>query len=168
MAGSNVVIIFCSHNGSTEKLALAAAVGAVQARANIRLRRLPDVEAEQTIECERMNREYVAPRERDVEWADAIILATPARLGASSAEWKGYVESLAPLGAHGKLGNKLGMAIGPEACVEESLCDAVAQLGLIVVPAENAAADAVERARLCGRRVGEMALEMKTSSPPGR
>ena len=38
MQDMNVLVVFCSRTGRTEKLALAAAVGAVQARANIRLR----------------------------------------------------------------------------------------------------------------------------------
>ena len=37
-----LLVIFSSLCGNTERLALAAAVGAVQARANIRMRRLPD------------------------------------------------------------------------------------------------------------------------------
>ena len=42
MQDVNIVVTFYSLHGLTEKLALAAAVGAVQGRANIRLRRLPD------------------------------------------------------------------------------------------------------------------------------
>ena len=46
MSPINVLVIFSCRSGSTEKLALAAAVGAVQARANIRLRLLPDTAGE--------------------------------------------------------------------------------------------------------------------------
>jgi hypothetical protein len=59
----------------TEKLALAAAVGAVQARANIRMRRLPDNSAEINETLARMRREYVAPMPADAIWADAVIIA---------------------------------------------------------------------------------------------
>src|SRR5215831_10730701 len=73
----NILVIFYSCCGQTEKLALAAAVGAVQARANIRLRRLPD-SGEQIPECSetlaRMRREYVPPTHTDVVWADAVII----------------------------------------------------------------------------------------------
>ena len=73
----NVLVIFYSCRGATEKLALAAAVGAVQARANIRLRRLTD-DGGQSAECEealaRMRREYVPPAQADVVWADAVIV----------------------------------------------------------------------------------------------
>src|SRR5262249_15624328 len=73
----NVLVIFSSNCGKTEKLALAAAVGAVQARANIRLRRLTD-SGEDIPECiatlTRMRKEYVPPKEADVIWADAVII----------------------------------------------------------------------------------------------
>ncbi len=73
----NVLVIFSCNSGATEELALAAAVGAVQARANIRMRRLPD-SGEDIPECrealERMRREYVPPAKADVVWADAVII----------------------------------------------------------------------------------------------
>ena len=73
MSPVNVLVIFSSTSGTTEKLALAAAVGAVQARANIRMRRLED-SGEENPECARMRREYVQPKEADVRWADAVIV----------------------------------------------------------------------------------------------
>jgi hypothetical protein len=71
----NVLVIFSSSTGTTEKLALAAAVGAVQARANIRLRRLPDHSLGDGEELLRMRREYVTPKSSDTAWADAVIIA---------------------------------------------------------------------------------------------
>lgn len=93
----NAVITFYSRRGRTEKLALAAAVGAVQARANIRLRRLPETADEAAIAADpewrenhaRMNREYIAPREIDADWADVVILALPQGFDA-----RDYVDSL--------------------------------------------------------------------------
>src|SRR6516225_10910269 len=70
----NVLVIFESCSGATEKLALAAAVGAVQARANIRMRRLPDNSTESNETLSRMRREYVAPTSADTLWADAVII----------------------------------------------------------------------------------------------
>ena len=77
----NVLVIFSSSSGRTEKLALAAAVGAVQARANIRLRRLPDDSAESGADLARMRREYVPPTQADTLWADAIIVGQNGRIG---------------------------------------------------------------------------------------
>lgn len=71
----NVLVIFSSCDGTTEKLALAAAVGAVQARASIRLRRLPDQSQGNGEEILRMRREYVPPTGSDTAWADAVIIA---------------------------------------------------------------------------------------------
>jgi hypothetical protein len=70
----NVLVIFDSCSGATETLALAAAVGAVQARANIRMRRLPDHSSESNETLGRMRREYVPPTAADTHWADAVII----------------------------------------------------------------------------------------------
>jgi len=100
---THVLVVFYSRCGTTEKLALAAAVGAVQARANIRLRRLPDVTevAQCREEIARMRREYVAPAEGDVLWADAIIFLLPPELDASSAECAVYLDLLRRLNKTG-------------------------------------------------------------------
>ena len=71
----NVLVIFSSCTGETEKLALAAAVGAVQCRANIRMRRLPDQSSGNGEDLLRMRREYVPPTAKDTVWADAVIIA---------------------------------------------------------------------------------------------
>jgi hypothetical protein len=77
MTPVNVLVVFYSCCGKTEKLALAAAVGAVQARASIRLRRLTD-QNEDIPECRealaRMRREYVPPTTADTLWADAVLV----------------------------------------------------------------------------------------------
>jgi len=98
-----VLVVFYSRCGTTEKLALAAAVGAVQARANIRLRRLTDVTevAQCRDEIARMRKEYVAPAEGDVLWADAIIFLLPPELDASSAECAVYLDLLRSLNKAG-------------------------------------------------------------------
>ena len=73
----NVLVIFYCCSGETESLALAAAVGAVQARGSIRMRRLTDG-GEDIPECRdalsRMRREYIPPAAADVLWADAVIV----------------------------------------------------------------------------------------------
>ena len=78
MNAVNVLIIFSSRSGRTERLALAAAVGAVQARASIRIRRLSETEedsGELGPALARMRREYVSPTRTDTIWADAVIIA---------------------------------------------------------------------------------------------
>ena len=95
----NVVVVFYSRYGATEQLALAAGVGAVQAHANIRLRRLKDLADPETIahdprwveNLERMNRDYIAPREIDVDWAEVLLVAS---CPDSLRETEQYVEAL--------------------------------------------------------------------------
>jgi hypothetical protein len=58
-----------------EHLALAAAVGAVQARAGIRLRRIVNPGETVFAGTERLDQDYVPPRESDTVWADGFVLA---------------------------------------------------------------------------------------------
>lgn len=95
----NVVVVFYSRYGNTEQLALAAGVGAIQAHANIRVRRLKDLTDPETIARDlrwtenlaRMNRDYIAPREIDVDWADVILVVS---CPDSLRETEQYVEAL--------------------------------------------------------------------------
>jgi len=95
----NVVVVFYSRYGDTERLALAAGVGAIQAHANIRMRRLKDMADDEIIACdprwtenlERMNRDYIAPREIDVDWAEVILVASCPN---SLRETEQYIEAL--------------------------------------------------------------------------
>jgi len=97
----NALVVFYSRHGETERLALAAGVGAVQARANIRLRRLKDLADPATIasdpvwteNLERMLPDYIAPREIDADWADVILTAS---CPASPTEMEEYLKSLKP------------------------------------------------------------------------
>ena len=151
----NVLITFYCLDGATEKLALAAAVGAVQGRAAIRLRRLNPQPGESITE-ERLNREYVAPKEADARWADAIVLGTPAGLSASSPVLNEYFGLLRNAEVRGKLGATIVAGAAPEA-----LQRAMTGLGFHVVPLERAV-DSVDGARLLGRRVAELAAQSKS------
>ena len=99
LAPVNVVVVFYSRYGETERLALAAALGAVQARANIRLRRLKDLADAATIErdprwtesLERMLADYIPPRKIDADWADVILVASSPD---SPAEMEQYLKAL--------------------------------------------------------------------------
>ena len=115
-----VLVIFYSRSGTTEQLALAAAVGAVQERGLIRLRRLPDANPAKVIEefpqageaLVRMHKEYIAPAESDILAADAIIFAIPPDLKTSE-DWKEHLNLLARLRAEGKLEGKLVLPLVP-------------------------------------------------------
>ena len=124
---ANVLVIFYSRYGETEKLALAAGVGAIQMRANIRLRRLPDLTDAETIgrdarwseNLARMTKDYIAPREIDVAWAEVLILAAPRD---RSAEMEQYLAS-----AGDSLKGKLAAVLGTFGAAAE-------RAGLIIVP----------------------------------
>jgi multimeric flavodoxin WrbA len=154
-----VVVTFYSRGGSTETLATAAAVGAVQARAGIRMRRLPDLDPAVTLRrfpqhgetLRRMHKEYVAPREADVLAAAVLIVASPPDLTPSSEEWTAYLEQLTRLGAEGKLRGKVGAVVdnGPACGAFSSIMQ---QLGIALVPPiAGAAGDDVARAVALGR-----------------
>jgi hypothetical protein len=163
MQDVNVMVVFYSRFGSTERLALAAAVGAVQGRANIRLRRLPDTAGEETIASveewrenrSRMNREYVAPRESDVLWADAVMVGMPDGSDTISAEFQRYFDSI------GKIERKIGASF-MYGFWTASLNDAMGRAGFTTVPV-IAEADALETARVQGRRVAAAARGLKAA-----
>jgi hypothetical protein len=123
---ANVLVVFYSRRGKTETLALAAGVGAIQARANIRLRRLADGASPEAIardpewseNLERMKKDYIAPREIDAQWANVVILAAPKD---STAEMEQYLESAG------------GLLKGKRAAVLGVFQEAAAGAGLRVV-----------------------------------
>jgi hypothetical protein len=86
----NVLVIFHSDDADGEKLALDLALGAVQAKCDIRLRFLGSAEPQNGI-----HKGYVAPRARDLEWADALVLAIAPRSFALRAEVQEFLGRLA-------------------------------------------------------------------------
>jgi NAD(P)H dehydrogenase (quinone) len=164
----NVLVVFYSRYGKAERLALAAGLGAIQAKANIRLRRVPDLADEATITAdaswaenrERMKLDYVAPREADAPWADVIFLVTPID---TAAEIDRY---LAALHAHGPYPGKIAAPFCPgnRAQTVAQLYVGAACLGMTVVPMAATTGYAVEVARTYGRRVTEMARALKAKS----
>jgi hypothetical protein len=163
MQDIHTLVTFSSRTGVTEKLALAAALGAVQARALIRLRWLRENVDDSTIDGVpewrenrvRMAKEYIAPREIDFLWADVLVLAMPARDGESSPEWNTYLDGLRVVQSNGKVAT--AFTTGNDS-VLVSLCDVLAGLDLILVPP-----DPTSTALLHGRKVTEAARALKQS-----
>jgi NAD(P)H dehydrogenase (quinone) len=164
MSDVNVLVVFYSRYGTAERMALAAGVGAIQARANIRLRRVADQADAKTIDAtpawrenlDRMNRDYVAPRPADPQWADVIVLATPAD---SCAEIESFCASLPATSMTGKIAAPL--APGDEESVLRPIYAAAACAGLFVVPAKTESGDPITAAREFGQRITEMARSLK-------
>ena len=177
MAVANVLIVFYSRNGSTEKMAQAVAEGALAAGADVRLRRArdfvgPDVMAKApgwAENSERMHAQYPAPTSEDAEWADGIIFGTPTRFGNASAELKAYIDSLGGLWFQGKLNGKVGSAFtststphGGNETTILSLYNPLAHLGFIIVPT-GYADPALFKA---GTPYGASHVSGQNSSPP--
>jgi NAD(P)H dehydrogenase (quinone) len=168
MSDVNVLIVFYSRYGNAERIALAAGVGAIQARANIRLRRVADQADAQTIDAtpawrenlDRMNRDYVAPRPTDPPWADVIVLATPSDTCAEIESFCATLPSLAPMS--GKIAAPL--APGNEESALRPIYAAAACAGMFVVPATLHSGDPITAAREYGQRVTEMARALKQTA----
>jgi NAD(P)H dehydrogenase (quinone) len=168
MQDINTLVTFSSRTGETERLALAAALGAVQARSLIRLRWLRENVDDRVIggvpgwreNRDRMAKEYIAPREIDFLWADVLVLGLPARDGVSSPELKTYLDGLMVLQSTGKLRGKVATAFtsGSDAALV-SLCPVLAGLDMILVPPDPTAT-----ALLHGRKVTEAARTLKESA----
>jgi multimeric flavodoxin WrbA len=171
MPAENILVTFWSRTGKTEKLALRAALGAVQAKAKIRLRWLREVVEDSELDSipewrvnrERMSKEYIEPRENDFAWADGMVIAIPAGLSLAATELKMYLNAFATARSSGKLRSRAAAVIvsGRTASDDDhsaaALLSAVlSDLRLTTVPAEPAlCVDAVETARLQGRRLVE-------------
>jgi hypothetical protein len=163
MQDINTLVTFSSRTGVTERLALAAALGAVQARALIRLRWLRENVDDQTVagvpewkeNRDRMAREYIAPREIDFLWADVLVLGMPAR--DSSPELNAYLDGLKVLQSAGKLKGKVATAFTADASgTLVSLCSVFTGLDLVTIPPDTAA-----NALLHGRKVTQAARDLR-------
>jgi NAD(P)H dehydrogenase (quinone) len=174
---ANVLIAFYSRGGVTEALAKAVGEGAEAAGATVRLRRArefvgPEIMARAQAWAEnaaRMNSLYEAPTEADAEWADAIVLGSPTRFGAVSAELKAYIDGLGGLWFQGKLNGKAGAVFcststphGGNESTLLSLYNPMAHLGLIIVP--NGYTHPVMYS--AGTPYGSSAVSGQTSIPP--
>jgi hypothetical protein len=143
----HILAIFSCDTGAVEPLALAAAVGAVQARALIRLRRIVNPGEAVFAETERLGREYVAPRETDAAWADGLVLA------ASGPLLSHFLKTVYALGSLS--GKPIVLLPGDQA---ESLksADVLSDVEVLSVDRKGAL--------LAGRRIAETARARRESS----
>jgi hypothetical protein len=137
----HILVVFSCQTGAMEQLALAAAVGAVQERASIRLRRIVEPSTLPNPLTERMDQDYIAPREADIRWADGFVLGV--------AE-----DSMFQLKALGGLAGKPAVSLRNGA-------DLLGAELLTANPHEDFSGR--EGARLLGRRVAETARQRKVS-----
>jgi NAD(P)H dehydrogenase (quinone) len=161
----SVLVVFYSRDGETEALALAAAVGAVEARALIRLRRLEDVVDDESLEVgpelRRMRKEYIPPSDKDFISTDAVVFAASSKHGGTFPEWTHVFGRLARLRSEGKLDGKVGGAVAAGGSTLTSFSTALLNLGFITVPAIIDAGEAAACAADQGRRVARIARAVK-------
>lgn len=143
----HILVIFSCDTGAVEPLALAAAVGAVQARALIRLRRIVNPGEAVFAETERLAREYVAPREADAAWADGCVLAAP---GPFSLDFLNTVRAL------GGLAGKPVVFLSENQAGELKSVDVLSDVEVVTVDRDGAV--------LAGRRVAETGRARQGSS----
>jgi len=86
----NVLVVYHSKTGNTEKMAEEVEKGAKDAGANVRLKRVADATNE------------------DLLWADGIVIGSPTYFGLPSSEIKKFIDN--SLDIRGKLENKIGAA----------------------------------------------------------
>ena len=146
---TRLLIVFYSRSGSVERLATAAASGAREEGAEVRVRRAREVVDEATMakaegwldEARRQNALYEEPTLADAEWADAILFGTPSYFGAMATELKAFLDQLGPQWKKGSLAGKVGGAFataswphGGTEVVTVSLYPPMAHLGMVIVP----------------------------------
>lgn len=158
MPAPRVVVVFASRHGGTERLAMNAAVGAVEMRGEIRLRRLPDSSAELRPDAAWLAKEYVAPRDADAAWADAIIFLAPSWLSPQSPDLHRWFASLAAVRASGRWRLRTA-AVVSRSPARTAIEQRFTALGLALID-PPAAALPLEAARLLGQAVAR-----NTTSP---
>jgi hypothetical protein len=172
MAGVNVLVVFSSRAERGEQLGLAAALGAINARANIRLRRVADdgagdedhgTPARQAY-LERMRRDYIAPRPADASWADIVVLAAP---GGSCEGIEAYCGSLQTGGAKADA-IAAPLVVGAVDATLRRLYAAAACAGFLVAPAPAGGGDEMAAARAHGFRLTTLARRLKEPPASGR
>jgi hypothetical protein len=168
-----VVVAFSSRGGATETRALAAAVGAVNARALIRMRRMPDVEGGaaggESAELLRMRKEYVPPTEADIVGAEALVVAVPRRAGVDSTAWAPLATILRALADQGKLHGKVASVVaGGDPAHDAEFATFLLALGFVLVPPAASQPSSVDDhlalIQAHGRRVADVARALKAAT----
>jgi hypothetical protein len=156
---SNVLVLFQTDCEYTEQMALAVAVGAVEAEGNIRLRRLATAFAVDVV-----HKGYGKLQQADLLWADTVVAGLESETPRAE-ELAGLLQLLSELDP-GELNGKQAWTFGPDGLVAGQteaqifVESALRVAGFMVIPAarlESGPADGMtekmkEAGRLSGRR----------------
>ncbi|MFG3505566.1 NAD(P)H:quinone oxidoreductase [Streptomyces sp. NPDC047821] len=110
----NAAIIYYSTTGVVHALAEAAAEGAAEAGARVRLRKVAETAPPHTVgahpEWARHVRDTADVTEAahdDLEWADVVLFGTPTRFGNPASQLRAFIDTTGPLWFRGGLADKV-------------------------------------------------------------
>lgn len=143
-----VAVIYYSATGSVYQLAWAAAEGAKNAGAQVRLRKVRELAPPHAIASNPQwaataaQTEYVPEAGlADLEWADVVLFGTPTRYGTVASQLKQFIDTTGPLWQQGKLAGKVYSAFTSSATAHGgqestllSLANVFYHWGGIIVP----------------------------------
>ena len=110
---TNIAVIYYSSTGHTHQMAEAVSEGARSVGAEVRLRKVRELAAEDVIAAKpawkghlQATRDVAEATLADLEWADGFVFGTPTRFGLPSAQIKQFIDATGPLWSQGKLQDK--------------------------------------------------------------
>ncbi|MFI7111327.1 NAD(P)H:quinone oxidoreductase [Nonomuraea sp. NPDC050227] len=114
MDNVNVAIIYYSATGTLHALAQAAAKGAQEAGAHVRLRRVAETAPPPAVNSNatwaqhlRDTADVAEAGHDDLLWADAVLFGTPTRFGNPASQLRAFIDATGPLWAQGRLADKV-------------------------------------------------------------
>ncbi len=119
MAELKIAVIYYSATGTNHQLAEAAAAGAKDVGAAVRIRRAKELAPKEAMAT---NPAWMAHHEAtrdtvpeatldDLDWADGLIFSVPTRFGGMAAQMKQFLDTAGPLWGQGKLAGKVVTAM---------------------------------------------------------
>lgn len=110
----NVAVIYYSATGNVYQLARAAAEGATESGAEVRLRKVRELAPPEAIDgnpawslTARETADVLEASLDDLAWAEVVLFGTPTRYGAIAAQLKQFIDTTGPLWQQGKLAGKV-------------------------------------------------------------
>lgn len=143
-----LAIIYYSSTGNNYQMAKWAEEAALEAGAEVRIRKVEELVPEEVINLNPAWKAHVEATRNvqvashdDLEWADAIIFSSPTRFGNVAAQMKNFIDRQGGLWAQGKLANKVVSAMssaqnpngGQEATIH-AIYKSMCHWGAIIVP----------------------------------
>lgn len=148
MGKVKLAIVYYSASGTNYQLAKWAEEAAIDAGAEVRLRKVEELAPEKAINADPAWKAHVEATKDvpvaghdDLEWADAMIFSSPTRFGNVAAQMKNFIDRQGGLWAQGKLANKVVSAMssaqnphgGQEATIH-AIYKSMSHWGAIIVP----------------------------------